>query len=125
MESMFIQRIREKPLQGRVASVAIQGDGVAAYCCAHLLKAEGYRVNVDSAARPRIPAIMLSNATLALIRDIFGRPGLFRNLPQIQQRIVVWGGHSRREPARHHVLEHAAVVVSEEFLVESLREGIA
>ena len=101
--------------------MAIQGDGVAAYCCAHLLKAQGYRVILDRSARSRIPAILLSEASLALIRDIFGRRDLFRNLPKIEQRVVVWGEDSRNELS---VLEHSGVVVSEEFLVENLRHGI-
>ena len=111
-------------MQGKVRSVAIQGDGVAAYCCAHLLKAQGYRVILDRSARSRIPAILLSEASLALIRDIFGRPDLFRNLPKIQQRVVVWGDDSRNESAKRRMLEHSGVVVSEEFLVENLRQGI-
>ena len=96
-------------------SVLIRGDGVAAYCCAHLLANAGFRVSMERPDRPRVPAIMLSDAALALIRDVFGQPSLFAALPRIARRVVKWG-----EAAGPVSLPHSAVVVSETFLLESL-----
>ena len=73
-----------------MTSVLIRGDGVAARCCAHLLVRSGFSVSVERTTRPRLPAIMLGIPAQQLIRDIFGRDELFRDLPPI--RI---GGRSR------------------------------
>ncbi len=59
---------------------------------------------------------MLGDQALALVRDIFGQPALFADLPRIRKRIVAWG-----TGARPVALEHSAVVVSEELLLESIR----
>ena len=74
-----------------MGDVIIRGDGVAAYCCAHLLKAAGFRVSLDQTERRRLPAIMLGEAALALIREVFEREDLFRDLPRIERRVVAWG----------------------------------
>jgi len=95
-------------------SVGIRGDGVAARCCAHLLGEAGFRVSFEPGSRPRVPAIMLGDAAQQLIRDIFERDDLFRGLPKITRRMVAWGAHQPVE------LAHSAVMVSEEFLLESL-----
>ncbi len=93
----------------------IRGDGVAARCCAHLLSRSGVAVSFLPLDRPRLPAILLSEAAQALIREVFGLEGLFHGLPRIRRRIVAWGrGASPVE------LDHSAVVVSEERLLESL-----
>jgi hypothetical protein len=94
-------------------SVLIRGDGVAARCCRHLLTQAGYRVSFEPTGRPRVPLIMLSDAAQDLIRDIFQRDDLFRNLPVIRKRIVAWGS----DPVE---LNHSAVVVSESQLLDSL-----
>jgi hypothetical protein len=96
-------------------SVLIRGDGVAAYCCAHLLNNAGFRVAMERPERPRVPAIMLSDSALALIRDVFGRPSLFAELPRIARRTVAWG--KAADPVS---IAHSAVVVSERHLLESL-----
>jgi hypothetical protein len=98
--------------------VVIRGDGVAAYCCAHLLGKAGLRVVLKPAERPRLPVIMLGDHALALIRDIFDREDLFHDLPRIERRVVAWGAHSK--PV---TLAHSAVVVSEEQLLKSLRSS--
>jgi len=69
--------------------------------------------------RPRVPAIMLSDAALALIRDVFGRPSLFSELPCIRRRVVEWGNATGPND-----LAHSAVVVSENVLLESLGRGL-
>src|SRR5580658_9614290 len=95
-------------------SVGIRGDGVAARCCAHLLGEAGLRVSFEPGSRPRVPAIMLGDAAQQLIRDIFERDHLFRGLPKITRRMVAWGDQPAVE------LDHSAVMVSEEFLLDSL-----
>jgi len=100
-------------------NVLIRGNGVAARCCAHLLRNAGFRVAIEQVDRPRVPAIMLSNAALALIRDVFGRPSLFLEWPCIQRRMVAWGN-----AAGPIDLAHSAVVVSENVLLESLGRGL-
>ena len=98
------------------SAVLVRGDGVAAYCCVHLLQQAGIPVVLDRPARPRLPAIMLSESALALIVDTFGHKDLFRDLPRIRTRVVLWG--SGADPV---TLPHSAVVVSEEMLLDSLR----
>jgi len=98
-----------------MARVIIQGDGVAAYCCAHLLGKAGFEVTLAPVDRPRLPAIMLSDHALALIRDIFDRADLFRDAPRIRKRMVAWGPDST--PL---ALDHSAVVVSEASLLKEL-----
>jgi hypothetical protein len=66
--------------------------------------------------RPRLPVIMLGDHALALIRDIFDRPDLFRNAPHIRKRMVAWGPDSKVL-----AVDHSAVVVSEETLLRELR----
>jgi hypothetical protein len=98
-----------------VAGVLIRGDGVAARCCAHLLSRSGIAVSFQATDRPRLPAIMLSEPARSLIREVFDLDCLFRDLPQISKRVVMWGPGA--EPVE---LDHSAVVVSEEQLLESL-----
>jgi len=93
----------------------IRGTGVAASCCAHLLGSAGFRVCLAESPRPRIPAILVSEAAQALLRDVFGLPDLFDGLFRIDRRIVAW------EPGSAPVtLPHQAVVISEEALLELL-----
>ena len=89
---------------------------MAAYCCAHLLAKAGFQVDLQPVNRPRLPAIVLGDQALAFIRDIFDRPALFADLPRIGKRIVAWG-----VGAKPILVEHSAVVVSEELLLESIR----
>jgi hypothetical protein len=89
---------------------------VAAFCCAHLLTNAGFGIDLQPVARPRLPVILLGDQALALIRDIFDQPNLFADLPRIRRRVVAWGPNA--EPV---AIEHSAVVVSEELLLESLR----
>jgi hypothetical protein len=98
-----------------VNSVFIQGEGVAAACCAHLLSRAAIAVSGQQTGRARLPAIMLSDSAVELIRDVFGDPGLLRELPRITKRFVMWGGHDI--PV---VLEHSAIVASEVDLLSAL-----
>ncbi len=95
--------------------VAIHGRGVAAACCAHLLKAAGVPVSITHPSQVRVPAILVSFATQMLMRDVFQKESLFDDMPRIDRRIVSWGPTS--EPA---ALPHAAVVISENTLLDRL-----
>ena len=95
-------------------SVFISGDGVAACCCAYLLKQAGFRVSAQRHPRPRLPAILLSDAALALIQGIFGQLSL-DHLPRIQRRVVAWGPESPGV-----TVDHSARVVSEQDLLAKL-----
>lgn len=101
---------------GNRPAVLIRGDGVAAYCCAHLLGQARIPVALDRPSRPRLPAIMLSEAAIRLIADVFGRERLFDDLPRIRNRAVLWG-----LDAAPVTLPHSAVVVSEQTLLDSIR----
>ncbi len=94
----------------------VQGDGIAAHCCAHLLGDAGFRVAMERADRARLPAIMLSEPTQRLFKDVFKQEDLFGGQPRIRKRVVAWG--PKAEPL---TLDHAAVVVSERILVETIR----
>lgn len=100
--------------------MTIRGDGVAAYCCAYLLTKAGFRIQLEPVDRPRLPVILLGEHALALIRDIFDRPTLLSDSPRIRKRIVSWGPHA--EPL---ALEHSAVLVSEETLLDAIRPAIS
>ena len=89
---------------------------MAAYCCAYLLTNAGFQIDLQPVSRPRLPVILLGEHALALMRDIFDRPGLFADSPRIGKRIVAWG-----RGATPIVLEHSAVVVSEESLLDAIR----
>jgi hypothetical protein len=60
---------------------------------------------------------MLSEAAVALIRDVFERPALFHTAPRITRRVVSWGRSA--EPVS---FDHAAVVVSELELLSALEQ---
>lgn len=95
------------------AHVLVRGDGIAARCCVHLLASAGLRVSCERSERPRIPAVLLSDAAMALIRDVFSQPALLADSPRIEQRVVAWGGG----PV---VVAHGAIVVPEAALIEAL-----
>ena len=98
--------------------VLIKGDGIAARCCEHLLRQSGYDVGAEHLDRPRLPAIMLSDTAVAMMRDVFGRDQLFGKAHRITRRVVAWG------PAAEPItLEHSAVVVSEQRLLEAVASG--
>lgn len=94
--------------------VVIRGGGIAANTCAHLLRRGGLPVSRTSASRRPVPAILLSDTALGLLRDVFDRPDLFAGRPRIDRRIVAWGD------AAPVTLPHGAVVVSEADLDAAL-----
>jgi hypothetical protein len=96
-------------------TVAIRGSGVAASCCAHLLRDAGFSLSLTEGPRPRIPALLIGEPTQALLRDLYRRPDLFDGLFQIDRRVVAWGPNS--EPVE---LPHRAAVISEAALLDRL-----
>jgi len=100
--------------------VWIRGEGVAAACCAHLLDQAGMDARVDSAPRPKVPAIMLTGATQHLLQDVFQRNDIFADIPAIDKRIVAWG-----PGAQPVTLPHSAVVISEQALLDRIRPRLA
>jgi hypothetical protein len=98
--------------------IVVRGDSVAAWCCAYLLKKAGFKPWLKRTGRARVPAIMLSDAAVTLIRDVFDRADLFVNAPRISRRVVQWGKNT--EPL---TLAHSAVVVSERELLHELEQG--
>jgi len=97
-----------------VHTVAIRGGGIAANCCSHLLERSGLAAVRTASGRASVPAILLSDPALALLRDVFERPDLFADRPRITHRIVAWG------PDEPVALPHGAVVVSEGDLEAAL-----
>ncbi|HEX7874332.1 MAG TPA: hypothetical protein VF475_15575 [Sphingobium sp.] len=95
-------------------NVAVRGSGIAGGCCAHLLAMHGFAAALIPAERPPVPALLLSDPALALLRGVFGRPALFADKPRIDRRIVAWGGGEAIS------LPHGAVAVSEAELTAAL-----
>lgn len=100
-------REKPRPADRKDLTVAIHGEGIAANCCAHLLARAGFVTTRTAGGRTPVPAILLSDTALALLRSVFDRPDLFADRPRITHRVVAWGFS---EPVR---LPHGAVVVSE------------
>jgi hypothetical protein len=97
-------------------SVTIQGQGVAARCCALLLQRAGIAASsVEHNPHGRVPALVVSQSTQRLMADVFGQPRLFAGLPSIERRVVAWGTN-----AAPVTLPHSAIVISEETLVARL-----
>ena len=95
--------------------VAIQGDGIAATACNFLLRQAGIRVAMNPVGRARLPVVLLSRSSQTLFEQVFGLSDIFEGLPGVSRRYVKWGSS---EPL---VLPHSAVVVSECFLLDSIR----
>jgi len=60
-----------------------------------------------------VPSLLLSEAALALMRDLFALPDLFADAPRVRRRLVVWGGAPVMVP-------HEAVLASEERVQAAL-----
>ena len=103
-----------------MSSITIRGDGIAAACCAHLLAEAGIPASWERIDRPRLPVIMLSGAALTLMGEVFGPIEGFAGVHRIRRRVVAWGPEST--PVR---MEHAAVVVSEQFLLDAIGEKLS
>lgn len=87
--------------------VLVRGGGLAAACAAHLLRRAGHDVITRPQQRVPVPVIMLSDAALGMIRDVFGRPDLFAGHHRITRRVVRWGAGETVD------MPHGAHVISE------------
>jgi len=95
--------------------IAIHGQGIAACCCATLLREELATIVSPDTSRPRLPAVLISDGTQALLREIFRNERLFAGLPTIRRRVVAWNG------AKVETFPHSAVVVGEQAIGERLQ----
>ena len=93
------------------APVLVRGGGLAGACTAHLLRRAGLTVYTQSQTRAPVPVLMLSDAALAMIRDVFGRPDLFAGHHRITRRVVRWGAAPVAD------MPHGAHVISEADLL--------
>jgi len=71
--------------------VAILGDGMAASTCRYLLQSAAIWTDIRPAARTPLPAILLSECSQTLFRNVFELNDVFCGLPQIRKRLVKWG----------------------------------
>jgi hypothetical protein len=103
-----------------MAGVLIRGEGIAASSCLRLLRHAGLNAAVEATGRSRLPAVMLSETTQRLLRDVFDRDDLFAGFPQIRRRVVKWQPNG--DPV---VLPHSAIVVSEKELLDRIQQGLS
>ena len=89
-------------------NVRISGNGLAACCCARLLRKSGFQAACEPALRPKSPILLLSNQTQSLLTDVFECGKLFEDSVIIRTRIVLWARLS--EP---RVFPHSGLVIPE------------
>jgi 2-polyprenyl-6-methoxyphenol hydroxylase-like FAD-dependent oxidoreductase len=95
--------------------IHIEGDGVAAACCAQLFTESGQPWASSRIARPKLGAVLLSGQTVELLAGIFPSTDLVSAGHRIEKRVVVWG------PAAEPIaLPHSALVISETDLLTRL-----
>lgn len=80
----------------------------------------GFQVRAEAVDRVGLPALMLSEKTQVLMREVFDRDELFAGLPRIETRVVAWG-----RDAEPRSFPHSAVIVSEQELLARLRPPTA
>ncbi len=98
--------------------VHIEGEGVAAACCAQLFSDLGQSFSLARAVRPKPGAVLLSRQTVALIAEIFPAVDLLALCHPIEKRIVAWGG---AEPI---TLPHVGFVIAEADLLARLWQQV-
>jgi hypothetical protein len=99
--------------------VHIEGEGVAAACCAQLFSDRGQPFSLNRAVRPKPGAVLLSRQTVFLIAEIFPAIDLISACHPIEKRIVVWGA---AEPI---TLPHVAFVIAEADLLAHLWQQVS
>ncbi|MHB1021217.1 MAG: NAD(P)/FAD-dependent oxidoreductase [Acidobacteriaceae bacterium] len=95
--------------------LSITGNGIAAVCCARLLADAKIPFRHESAAYPRLAAVLLSRQTQTLLQSIFPEDDLFAGYHPIRKRVVLWG-----ENATPVSVPHYAVVAPESDLLDRL-----
>lgn len=101
------------------ALVCVEGDGIASVCVTRLLGDAGVSCFVERTQRPKVAAILLSQATQHLLREVFSIADagdeLYSDFLPIRRRIVLWGN------AKEAVsLPHLGLVAQEDVLLERL-----
>src|SRR5689334_22215850 len=96
------------PPQANPASARIQGHGIAASCCAQLL-----RVPIQPGPRRSVPVLLIVPPTEALLNSLFGG-SVLDGCARIQRRIVRWAGRDTV------TIPHQAALISEDALLERL-----
>jgi hypothetical protein len=86
--------------------VLVRGDGVACASAVHLLRRDGFATTGGDAVARAAPVLLLSEAALALLRDVFGQADLLAGHTPVTQRVVAWGG---AEPV---AMPHSGIVVT-------------
>ena len=100
--------------------VHIDGEGVAAACCAQLFSDNGQKFTSSRVVRPKLGAVLLSRQTVALLAEIFPATDLVSVGHLIQKRVVAWG--TAAEPI---TLPHSGFVISEADLLTRLWAQVA
>ena len=98
-------------------AVRIEGSGLAACCCARLLRDAGVPVFAERASRQGVPVILIPEATSSLLAAVFHRENPLAGQPLIRRRIVAWGPDASPVELPHH-----AYAVSESWLLDRLWE---
>jgi hypothetical protein len=106
---------RRNPMTARIA---IHGQGIAACCCATLLREQQSTIVPAQTSRPKLPAVLISNGTQALLGEIFQNEKLFDGLPKIRKRVVAWNG------AKAETFPHSAVIVGDQAIGERLQARV-
>lgn len=99
--------------------VAIDGDGVAALCCAHLLRQSEIPFFLSSASSFKQPAILIGTQAGSLLKEVCGREDLLQDGWAIERRVVLWG--DKPEPV---TVAHDGVAVPEERLIAGMSVGL-
>ena len=103
-----------------IGPVLIRGQSAATAGCAHLLRRAGLDLAGEpDAGRVQDLTLLLSDAALALLRDVFDRPDLFADRKRITRRIVAWG---TGEPV---AMPHGAVAIARGDLQRALETPMA
>jgi len=86
--------------------------------CAHLLAQHGVALTGAAAGVDSLPApvVLLSDAALGLLRDVFEQPHLLAGLSRIARRVVAWGG------GKPVAVPHAGAVATGRALAAALQD---
>lgn len=93
----------------------LRGDGLAVAACNSLLSRAGWQVFHDLVERPKLPVVLLNQASQNLVRDVFANATALEGLHPIDKRIVRWG-----TGAQTLTIPHQALAVGEQTLLDLL-----
>jgi hypothetical protein len=80
-----------------------------------LLCEQGATLVAAETSRPRLHAVLISDGTQALLREVFQNERLFEGLPNIRKRVVAWNG------VEAETFPHSAVIVREQTIRKRLQ----